>query len=153
MSTAPQLESATRMLGADHDRLDNLLDEAFSALGRDPALARRSFASFAEGLRRHIEIEDQLLFPAFERQAGMQGVGPTAVMRREHREVETRLARIGAALAELVPSVLGVREELAALRALLADHHYREERILYPACDGIFTLDLLRAVSERLRRR
>jgi uncharacterized protein (DUF2249 family) len=86
-------KSAASYLGWDHDRLEALLCEhveAFTA-GRLEE-ARQRFAEFRTGLKRHIRMEEQVLFPAFDRATGMEG--PTAVMRQEHRTIEGTLDRM-----------------------------------------------------------
>jgi hemerythrin-like domain-containing protein len=151
MSISPHETSISSSLGADHDRLDLLLADTYERVASDPDFARQSFAAFVSGLKRHIDIEDNVLFVAFEERTGIRGMGPTAVMRREHREIEARLGRIADALVR--PSVEQVRTEIDNLRALLADHNMREERVLYPACDQMLDADTVRSVDAQLRRR
>ena len=146
-------ETVTGLLGADHDRLDGLLQQTYDAVERDPEQARNSFKQFADGLNRHIEVEDDVLFPAFEQKTGMHGQGPTAVMRNEHREIESYLERIEEGLTPLTPEAAAVRGEIDGLRALLGDHNVREENILYPACDQMLDADAVRSVATALRRR
>jgi iron-sulfur cluster repair protein YtfE (RIC family) len=75
----------------DHDRLDQLF-ETYRRLKRiDFAQAKQAFKEFKFGLQRHIIWEESVLFPLFEKKTGMRDVGPTAVMRAEHREIGRRL--------------------------------------------------------------
>ena len=123
------------MLGFDHDRLDVLLAETRDAWARgDLALATTQFDAFETGLRRHIHVEDEVLFPAFEAITGTPPeLGPTAVMRYEHREIDLALAGVRAAiLAE------NTREPAAMgdLVRILEAHNRKEEHVLYPMTDG-----------------
>lgn len=121
-------------LSWDHDRLDALEADAFAARAAgDGVRAAALYADFAAGLRRHIGFEERVLFPEFEAIAGMPPhAGPTAVMRAEHREIETLLAAIAAAIA----TADGRAEPLRArFHAVLGDHNDKEEQVLYPATD------------------
>jgi len=126
-------ESATRPLAVDHHRIDELLADAKRHLREgDLAAARESFAAFRSGLEHHIAVEEEVLFPAFERHTGIRDGGPTAVMRVEHAEMRRLLDEIAGAL-----EAAGAERTspLASLTALLFAHNGKEERILYPMCD------------------
>lgn len=130
---APGHRDVSEFLGADHDRLDALLDETEKHVGRGDfteALAR--FLEFRVGLERHIEIEERVLFPEFERLPGVPA-GPTAVMRAEHREIQEILGEIEDALrGEFTSEFLG---SVGDLREVLGDHNAKEEQVLYPMTD------------------
>src|SRR5262249_9219512 len=66
----------------DHDRLDRLESTAFDAWGAGDAIAAETaFRMFAHGLRRHIAVEEALLFPEFERRTGLAPKdGPTGTL-------------------------------------------------------------------------
>lgn len=122
--TAPTVGEA---LQADHVRLDALLDRAQSRLAEDrPASA--AMADFIWGLRRHIRLEEQTLFPAFVQAGGAQP--PTQVMALEHRRIEQYLDSL-----EGNPSyaLTGIGE----LRGLLEAHNFKEEGVLYPKVDQV----------------
>lgn len=74
---AAGLRNVTEYLETDHRRLDDIVAEVrrlADAGGFAQAGAR--FAEFVCGLDRHIEVEEQILFPLFERMTGMTGVVP-----------------------------------------------------------------------------
>jgi len=128
--------SAAAYLAWDHDRLDALLAGYHDALiaGRVAEAAPR-FAEFSTGLRRHIRMEEKVLFPAFERATEAGEQGPTAVMRQEHRIIEGILERMAASLVD--PRGSGeVRESLRCeLLHVLGEHNAKEEHIVYPLTD------------------
>src|SRR5262245_65377049 len=93
-ATETRVQTVMDKFAADHDRLDALLAE-FRRLKRiDYPKAKENFKQFKFGLQRHIVWEEQILFPAFERHTGMRDMGPTAVMRAEHRQIGERLEAI-----------------------------------------------------------
>lgn len=130
----------TEALEWDHDRLDALQSEAFAARAAgDLALATRRFHEFAVGLRRHIAFEEALLFPAFERLAGVTAQeGPTAVMRSEHREIEQRLHDMECRFTRTEDPMTGAR---AAFHEIMHEHNVKEEQVLYPATDRLLGED------------
>src|SRR5262245_9518428 len=82
-----RFDSITRYLSWDHDRLDGLLGEVTRHVEDGHFVQASSiFSTFDQGLRRHIRLEEELLFPLFECRTGMRN-GPTAVMRNEHRQI------------------------------------------------------------------
>ena len=64
------VREVTEALVWDHARLDALEAAAFEARARGALVqAREIFTDFAHGLRRHIDFEEQLLFPSSTRGA------------------------------------------------------------------------------------
>lgn len=121
-------------LAADHDRLDELLiDTSAHVRAGDLAAANRSLEAFAAGLRRHIRLEDEVLFPVFERVTGMTS-GPTTVMRDEHRMIERHLDQMVAAVAQGDPGVFTT--EKLAMMGVLGEHNAKEESVVYPMTDA-----------------
>ncbi len=142
------LRGVDEALSWDHDRLDALEEAAFKAraAGDFPA-AFDLYAEFAIGLRRHIGFEEQLLFPAFEEASGMPpSAGPTAVMRAEHVEIVDLLEQIADRIGDAAESLDALRR---SFHAVLGDHNFKEERVLYPTTDRL----LGAAESDRLVRK
>lgn len=112
-----------------------LCDEAWAEVeAAPPARRAEAFQRFDARLRRHLDAEDQHLFPCFERAAGMFGVGPTAVMRQEHQGMRGLLDQMAVALAA------GQAEELLdlgdTLLMLIQQHNSKEEQVLYPMMEA-----------------
>lgn len=134
------------LLTADHRRADQLFDQALHAAGNsDWVLAERAFDTFVTALQRHMRVEEEVLFPAFERATGTSA-GPTAVMRQEHRRMLGLLERLGEALRGRDTSALDATARSFA--ELMNAHSAKEENILYPMCDR--ALDADRATQERI---
>jgi uncharacterized protein (DUF2249 family) len=139
-ATTGSRRELTEALSSDHHRLDALEEAAFDArAGGRLQAAGELFASFAHGLRRHIDFEEQLLFPEFESRSGIAGEnGPTYVMREEHRAIASILAMME---REVADPEAPVELSRAALRRILHDHDLKEEMVLYPALDRLLDED------------
>ncbi|MCC2615049.1 hemerythrin domain-containing protein [Aestuariibacter halophilus] len=123
----------TQFFSVDHDRLDFLYRQyqRFKLDNRNHAKA--FFDKFRDGLKQHIEWEEQLLFPAFEGAAQMHMSGPTFVMRQEHGLIQKLLDHIHEDLClERDPQALETE-----LEQLLTEHNNKEEQILYVQCDRL----------------
>lgn len=122
----------TRCLEVDHRNLDRILHdvEEAAAAGRF-AQARERFASFSAGLLRHIQAEEDVLFPLLL-EADPRAVGPISVMRSEHQEFRDLLAAIA---SQLDASAAHWRDTVWRLEQGLGSHNVKEERMLYPMAD------------------
>jgi hemerythrin-like domain-containing protein len=120
-------------LSADHDRLDlALLDVIKLVSGRRFSEARPRLSAFAFDLRRHFDIEEDLVYPRLEQLGGMID-GLTVVMRDEHRAIEHHLA--GMIDAAMRDDRDGFDAEQEAMVAVLSDHTSREETQVYAVLD------------------
>jgi hemerythrin-like domain-containing protein/uncharacterized protein (DUF2249 family) len=125
--------TVSECLGTDHRRLDAIFLEVDRLVRQGRMLEAAPLAAeFVCGLERHIEMEEQVLFPEFEAQTGIVG-GPTEVMRQEHRMIRSDLHEIAEALAE--QDEARFRAAADALLETLGSHNLKEERILYPMTD------------------
>ncbi|MGA3022597.1 MAG: hemerythrin domain-containing protein [Thermoplasmata archaeon] len=137
----------SRLLSGDHRDLDERFEE-FRATPPSQA-GRRSelFDGFATDLRRHIDVEERLLFPVF-------GQGDSSrhllveLMLDEHRRIEEALQKIHRQLDAGPTSTEDL--ELELLNVLWA-HNAREEESVYPWFDTHLSADLARAVDRELR--
>ena len=122
-------------MSVDHDRLDEIFT-GFKKLKEDDLdEARTLFLAFKAGLLRHIDWEEDILFPIFEEGTGMRDAGPTAVMRMEHGHIKNFLEVIGEKV--LAENLEGLEEAEIGLLEVLGSHNQKEENILYPAIDNL----------------
>lgn len=123
----------TDFMTTKHRDCDALFAAAENAAHEgDLAAAAAAFATFAESLRQHLVIEEEVLFPAFEARTGMAG-GPTAVMRMEHAQMRAMLDQLQRAIdGGSLDDFLGLGE---TLNILIQQHNMKEEQMLYPMCD------------------
>lgn len=102
---------------------------------QDIEAARPAWEKFDKGMRRHIAMEEEVLFPAFESAASMGGGGPTAVMRMEHQQMIGLLDQIAAAVDS------GDSEQAMdigdTLLMLIQQHNIKEEGMLYPMAENV----------------
>ena len=128
------IREVTEALVWDHARLDALEAAAFEARARGSLTSARAvFSDFAHGLRRHIDFEEQILFPEFERRCPLAvETLPTTVMRAEHRAV---LAILEIMEREIDDPESAIELSRAELRQIQRDHDLKEEQLFYPALD------------------
>ena len=149
-ATAKGFDTIAACLSSDHERLDQLLAVVCrDVANRQMDEARTALAEFASGLSRHIRIEEELLFPVFEMRTGLGG-GPTLLMRSEHREILDAVGMMRSGLAQFDSEAF--QEGLAFLRQLLPGHNAKEEHILYPTTDRIFSDRERAAFVERVQK-
>lgn len=90
-----------------------------------------AFTAFDKHMRKHLAMEEDVLFPAFEESTGMVG-GPTHVMRGEHVQMRALLDEMGR-LAH-AGDARGVLDQGDTLMMLIQQHNVKEEGMLYPMC-------------------
>lgn len=132
-------------LEREHREIDGGI-EAFAA-GLDHGSADPSPLMRAmEGLRRHIYLEEEFIFPPL-RDAGM--MVPLFVMLREHGELWDAMASLDELLAtEADPGV--VRDACRDLLSRLDDHNSKEEPVIYPQADAKLSADATTRLHEFL---
>jgi hemerythrin-like domain-containing protein len=137
MAVDKHFDSIMSYLAWDHDRLDGLIADVKRAVGaKDFGAAREPYSAFDEGLRRHIRVEETILFPFFEVRTGTT-TGPTAVMREEHREIEHALELMAGALDR--EDGEGFGEAQRFFEVVIEAHNSKEENVLYPMSDRLLS--------------
>lgn len=133
----------------DHARCDHLYaDGEAAALEGIVALAGEVLSAFNLSMNRHLDIEEKILFPAFEEKSGMRG-GPTNVMRMEHEQMRGVLKQMKSALEKNdTDTVLGLGETMLIL---MQQHNMKEEGILYPMIDSQIGSDVEELIREAQR--
>ncbi len=114
----------------DHRRCDSTWGEFEEHVASgDDAAAQGSWKAFHDQLLLHLQMEEEVLFPAFEAATGMTG-GPTAVMRHEHGQMRGLVEQMaGAANGGDLQRVL---DQGDTLLMLIQQHNAKEEAMLYP---------------------
>jgi iron-sulfur cluster repair protein YtfE (RIC family) len=139
-SAASSADTINTFLSADHERLTELWEGTLAAVDAEEFNNVHSrAAAFIAGLRRHIGMEEQILFPAIEQKTGERDFGPTWAMRQEHRQIEHALDRLRSLLTveERWTAIQAIEGQEVDLTALLRSHDAKEEAVLYPMADQI----------------
>jgi iron-sulfur cluster repair protein YtfE (RIC family) len=129
------MNTVLEFLGSDHRACDEWFAaaEAAVASGRWDT-ARELFGRLDAAMARHLAMEEEVLFPAFEARTGMRS-GPTEVMRMEHAQMRDLLRGMADAVAAgNQDRFLGLSE---TLNVLMQQHNLKEENMLYPMSDQV----------------
>lgn len=122
-----QQPSLAAALEREHREIDDGL-AAFAAAPGD----RRPLAYAIGALRRHIYLEEEILFPLLYQAQPALGA-PLFVMLREHAQMWTLLDSLERELEADATGLARIRQ----LRSQLLHHNIKEEQILYPRADEV----------------
>jgi len=116
-------------MSQDHKNCDLLFSKAENAVAEgDWIAASQSFNAFVDAMERHLGVEEEALFPAFEKETGIL-TGPTEMMRMEHEQMRTLFAEMRETLQQQnTDDYLGTAETLLIM---MQQHNMKEEQILY----------------------
>lgn len=141
------MESITDYMQQDHDLIDGIAERAAAAAAAgDLAGMERDGALFLQRLERHIEMEENLLFPAFEERTGMTAAGPSVQMRAEHEQMQGILQQMRDAIA--AKDAAGWQRASQALLEVLVPHNLKEEQMMYPMLDDAMGSDAAGLLAE-----
>jgi hemerythrin-like domain-containing protein len=90
----------------------------------------------------HARIEEELLFPSLEPRLGP--MGPLAVMRAEHRELDELLRS-----AKTTDDPAGLRAIVGQLLDLAVNHFRKEETVLFHMAERILDEDALARLGDQ----
>lgn len=137
---------ASELLGGDHRDLDSIFEEFQDRPLEDREGRQALFGRFAAGLRHHIVLEEERLFPLFaEGDAGRRQ--QVERLLAEHRRIDAALA----ALSEQLTVPGAPTDELeTALLDVLWEHNAREEGAVYPWFDTALSPEALARLASDL---
>lgn len=145
-------ESLSVVLERDHRAIDSGI-EAFAAGGAVTGAEasaggpdRAALAGSIDRLRRHIYVEEEILFPALL-DAGL--AGPIMVMLREHALMWRTLDGLELLLGEDGPAT-ALEPVCRELMDLLQRHNTKEEMILYVQADALISPETATQVRTAL---
>ena len=105
----------------------------------DIEMAGAAWQKYDASMRRHIAMEDEVLFPAFDARSGMAGGGPVMVMKTEHQQMLGLLDQIGEAIeAGNAGEAMDIGDTLLML---IQQHNVKEEGMLYPMAEDMLSGD------------
>lgn len=135
-------ESPAAALERDHREIDDGI-ERFSASSQDREPLKRALAA----LRRHIYLEEEVLFPALRRGGDAGLVAPIFVMLREHAQIWRTLDDLERALDFVARDASQLCHQLLVQ---LQHHNLKEERILYPQADRTLPAPVAKRLTDFL---
>ncbi len=107
--------------------------------------AESDFQAFRSALERHLGMEEDVFFPAFDAKTGME-MGPTHVMRGEHQQMRKLIEDMGHSLRDKDgDGFLGASE---TLMVLTQQHNMKEEQMLYRMMDQALGVDAARLLER-----
>ena len=114
-------------MAQDHKNCDLLFAKAESAAASENWDATtQAFEDFVQAMERHLGVEENELFPAFEEATGMT-MGPTEMMRSEHDQMRVLFVEMRDAMErQHSDDYLGLSETLLIM---MQQHHLKEEQI------------------------
>ena len=153
------METISAWMQNDHVHIDAIAERALAAaVARDGAALEREAELFLSRLRRHIEMEEGVLFPAFEQRTGMSASGPSLQMRDEHEQMQPILQQMQAAAAALDGAAwqhaaatgdgAAYQRAAQALHEILIPHNLKEEQMMYPMLDDAMGADAQALLDE-----
>lgn len=130
------MDSISNFMTHDHRACDEVFAIAEESVGKGNwAKAAGEFEKFRKEMERHLSMEEQVLFPAFDTKTGMD-MGPTYVMRSEHQQMRKVMDDMAQAVAAKDgDDYLGQSETLLVL---MQQHNMKEEQMLYRMMDQTF---------------
>ena len=142
------MTTISEFLVPDHKNCDKLFADAESAVSLGEwDKAAMIFNDFRAALLHHFDMEEVVMFPAFEESTGMKH-GPTEVMRAEHRQMIVLLNLMpDALLHKKMNAYLG---DADTLLILMQQHNIKEEQMLYQMADQVLSKES-EALVERMR--
>ncbi|MAD41309.1 MAG: hemerythrin HHE cation-binding protein [Arcobacter sp.] len=128
------METISSYLTQDHRACDEEFANMENAVASENWIdANSKLVKFTCDLLHHFDMEEKVMFPAFENKTGMTQ-GPTAMMRMEHDQMRGLLEDLKADVnATNKGHFFGVSE---SLMMLMQQHNMKEEQMLYAMADS-----------------
>jgi len=121
----------------NHRHCDEVFARAEQAVDKGEwETAAQQTKEYLDNMERHLTMEEQVLFPAFENETGITD-GPTMIMKDEHQQMRQLFMQLQLALEEKnAEEYLGTSETLLIM---MQQHNMKEEGMLYPMSDEQLT--------------
>jgi len=142
------METISSFLTHDHRACDEEFANLENAVAEDNwELAQEKLDKFGSDLLHHFDMEEKVMFIAFEDRTGMTQ-GPTAMMRMEHEQMKQILEQLKVDLEKKDKDhFFGVSE---SLMMLMQQHNMKEEQMLYAMADAHLGAEV-EAVIENMK--
>ncbi|HJX78513.1 hemerythrin domain-containing protein [Glutamicibacter sp.] len=145
MSSVPD-GSLAEAFAKEHHEIDAAIEKYMASTDEHPELRAKMLLEAVSALRRHIFLEEEVVFPHLTRATLMM---PLMVMDREHGELWRRMDALEVSLQSG-----SADEQLATdcqeLLSLLENHNSKEEPIIYPQMDTALSVQEQQQVAHLL---
>ena len=107
--------------------------------------AKKEFENFSNDLLTHFDMEEKVMFLAFEQKTGMTA-GPTQVMRMEHEQMRNVVNQMKNDVETKNKNhFFGLSE---SLMMLMQQHNMKEEQMLYAMADAHLESEVIDIISQ-----
>lgn len=131
------------MLAADHSYVKQVLETALRT--QSPTTRRLLVEEICDNLAIHAGLEEELFYPALERDGGEQGRQFVQKARQDHQEIKAVMADV----RDTHPGSADFRVRLGELQSRVLSHA-REEEAIFPLAERTLPLaDLARRMDLR----
>lgn len=118
----------------EHHEIDAAIEQYLAGGSDEEPLTRaRPLAGALDALRRHIYLEEEIVFPRLPQGTLMM---PLMVMRREHGELWRRMDDLSTTLLDPAADPVNIGQACTDILELLEVHNSKEEPIIYPYMDS-----------------
>lgn len=129
------MDTISAYLSLDHEVCDDLFAQVEQHVDKQDWLqAVQHMRRFEGAMTRHIAMEEQVLFHAFEGKVG-QLCYPIGALRAEHRQLELLIRRASGAVLGAAAIDFALHAETLCL--LKQQHGAKEDAIFYPLLDQL----------------
>ena len=121
----------------EHHEIDEGIEQYLSdSAATDPFRRAQPLLTAMKALRRHIYLEEEIVFPRLPKGALMM---PLMVMRKEHCELWQRMDVLAEILQDPNSEARGIEQACSEILTLLDKHNMKEEPVIYPHMDAHLT--------------
>lgn len=133
----------------DHTQYESLLHDCLTAVGQDDWEAvADAFAKLHKEVLRHMEMEDEVLYPAYLRTEGLPRA-PVTALQQDHKKIASLLSDVETLLQ--TRNSEHVQQSFLPLEQTMITHHEREEDLFLPMASYLMLEqkeDLLRQLGS-----
>jgi hemerythrin-like domain-containing protein len=136
------MPSFTELLAVHEELTELFLQHQEALLQLDVPLARARLQRYEHALYAHMQIEEELLMPIFQRAGKIEFfLGEHQRMREFLARFTERLQALSSETANLPRHVIQLFDEEATFKALCDHHDMRERNLFFPTLDRVTTED------------
>ena len=140
-----------------HEQLDELFAEhQYALLHFDFSSALEKLMIYESALLAHMTDEEEIFLPLYAERATIGKGGAVKLFLDEHEKMRLLVAQFAEVTTRLQsesnpePTILTLLDRESFFKRLCSHHDIREGDILYPALDGVTTMDERAAIFDKV---